>query len=357
MVAFSTEDVPEERRVELWEGHNAAALIGLRCTTLDGLPLGATELNVQMDRIRLARVTGTSHTVQRSAELIRSDPADAVALYFTLVGEAFFYCEDGVRILHPGQMLACDVDRPFLRGFSHGLQELAVVVPRRLFADITGMTAVRAPLVVDFAAGGNAHAHALATLVGRAVDPAAPVIAAEHTVLDLLEDALHADCQRRADSMPVSNGARLVPRGRPGNGPTASANLTAARIFIDRRLADHRLSATRVAAGVGVSARQLSRIFAEQGTSVPQYILGRRLALAHRMLSDAALLSLPTSEVARRCGLVSSTHFVRAFKDRYGLRPADLRAPARSDAAIDGAFPPSQADFGQVEDSPFSVEK
>jgi AraC-like DNA-binding protein len=332
MVAFSTADVPEEHRIELWEDHNAAALIGLRCKTLDGLPLGATELNVQLDRIRLARVTGTSHTVERSAELIRSDPADAVALYFTLVGEAFFYCEDGVRILRPGQMLVCDVDRPFLRGFSQGLQELAVVVPRELFAHITGMTPVRAPLVVDFAAGGNAHAHALATLVGRAVDPAAPVSAAEHTVLDLLEVAL-------------------------GNGPTASANLTAARIFIDRRLADHRLSATWVAAGVGVSARQLSRIFAEQGTSVPQYILGRRLALAHRMLSDAALLSLPTSEVARRCGLVSSTHFVRAFKERYGVRPADVRSLARTDTVIEGVFPPDLPDFGHLRRNGFTAPR
>ncbi len=157
--------------------------------------------------------------------------------------------------------------------------------------------------------------------------------------------------------MHVSNGTRLVPRGRPGNGPAASANLTAARIFIDRRLADHRLSATRVAAGIGLSDRQLSRIFAEQGTSVPQYILGRRLALAHRMLTDAALRSLPTSEVARRCGLGSPTHFARAFKERYGLRPADLRVQARSAAVIDGVFPPSQADFGQVEDWPFSAER
>ena len=171
MVAFSTDDVPEEQRIELWEGHNAAALIGLRCRTLDGRPLAATELNVQLERIRLARVTGTSHTVERSAEMIRSNPADAVALYFTLVGEAFFYCDDGVRILRPGQLLVCDVDRPFLRGFSQGLQELAVVVPRDLFAEITGVAEIRKPVVVDFAAAGHLHANALAALVGRAVHP------------------------------------------------------------------------------------------------------------------------------------------------------------------------------------------
>ncbi len=328
MVAFSTHDVPEEHRIELWEGHNAAALIGLRCKTLDGLPLGATELNVQLDRIRLARVTGTSHTVERSAETIRSNPADAVALYFTLAGEAFFYSEDGVRILRPGQLLVCDVDRPFLRGFAQGLHELAVVVPRTLFADIAGQHTVRNSLVVDFA--GNPHAHALAALVGRAVNPSAPVSLGEQSVLELLAVAVGVERNN------------------------TSANLTAARIFIDRRLTDPGLSATRVASGIGVSDRQLSRIFAEQGTSVPQYILGRRLAQAHRMLSDATHIGLPTSEIARRCGLGSPSHFARAFKQRYGIRPADLRDQARADAVIDGAFPPHRADFGHLRGNTFS---
>jgi len=325
MVAFSTDDVPEEHRIELWEGHNAAALIGLRCRTLDGLPLGATELNVQLDRIRLARVTGTSHTVERSAEMIRSNPADAVALYFTLVGEAFFYCADGVRIVRPGQLLVCDVDRPFLRGFSQGLQELAVVVPRSVFADIAGVQTVREPLVVDFAQGGNAHAHALASLVGRAVHPADPVGAAEHTVLELLEAAVGA--RRSAGT---------------------SANLAAARIFIDRRLGDRNLSAARVAAGIGVSDRQLSRIFAEQGSSVPRYIQDRRLALAHGMLRDATQIGVPIAEVARRCGFGSPAQFARGFKERYGMRPADLRGRARIDVAVDGEFPPEQANFGHL---------
>jgi AraC-like DNA-binding protein len=316
MVAFSTDDVPAEQRIELWEGHNAAALIGLRCRTLDGRPLGATELNVQLERIRLARVTGTSHTVERSAEMIRSNPADAVALYFTLVGEAFFYCDDGVRILRPGQLLVCDVDRPFLRGFAQGLQELAVVVPRDLFAEITGVAEVRKPVVVDLAAAGHLHAKALAALVGRAVHPTEPVGLAEQSVLELLEVAIG------------------------GSRTGASANLAAARIFIDHRLGDQNLSAARVAAGIGLSDRQLSRIFAEQGLSVPRYILGRRLALAHGLLRDAAQIDVSISEIARRCGFGSPAHFARGFKDRYGLRPADLRNQARTDAAVDGSFPP-----------------
>src|SRR4051812_37984311 len=99
LARFSTSDVPDARRVELWEGYNKAALIGLRCRTLGAGSLAATEVNLQLDRIRLAGVTGTSHVVERSAEVINSSPVAAFALYFTLMGEAFFYYDDGVRIL------------------------------------------------------------------------------------------------------------------------------------------------------------------------------------------------------------------------------------------------------------------
>src|SRR6185503_2793752 len=94
-VAFSTAGLPEARRVELWEDHNAATLIGLRCRTLTGDGLEATEINVQLERVHLARVRGNPHAVERDHTLIRRRPADAVALFFSLAGQAFFYDEDG----------------------------------------------------------------------------------------------------------------------------------------------------------------------------------------------------------------------------------------------------------------------
>jgi AraC-like DNA-binding protein len=306
LTQFSTSDVPDARRIELWEGHNAKALIGLRCRTLGEDPLAATEVNLQLDRIRLARVTGTSHVVERSAEVINSAPAAAVALYFTLVGEAFFYSDDGVRILRPGQLLVCDADRPFMRGFSQGLQELAVTVPDALFADIVGRPAPRTPLVIDFRATGNAHAHALATLVGRALHPSAPIVIGEQGILDLIAAAAG------------------------GRASMESAHFTAAKILIDRHLSDPGLSAARVAAGVGVSDRQLSRVFAQQELTVPQYISKRRLELAQKMLLDPAHTGQLISDIAQRCGFTSATHFARKFKELFGVRPADVRGQARA---------------------------
>ena len=109
MRVFSTAGLPAARRIELWEGHNTAALIGLSCHTV--APLEATEVNVQLGRIHLARVTGSPHVVERTAEVIRRSPADAVAVYVTLRGDAWFRHGDGRRDLRPGQVLICDADR------------------------------------------------------------------------------------------------------------------------------------------------------------------------------------------------------------------------------------------------------
>lgn len=303
-VSFSTAGLPEAQRIALWEDYNAHALIGLRCHMLGEATLDATELNLQLEQVHLARVRGNAHVVERPLELIRSHPADAIAVYLTLVGEAFFYHDDGVRTLRPGQVLICDADRPFMRGFSGGLEELAIKMPRPLFRELTGLGSLRAPLVRDFARGDVA-ARTLARLVDRAVRPEGGEPVDERTALDLLASM--------AGGRPVGPG---------------TVHLANARAFIEDHLADVNLSAARVAAGIGVSERQLSRVFAAVGTSVPQFVLARRLEHARALLASTP--ETPVGEVAARCGFDSATYFSQAFRARFGMRATELRRQARA---------------------------
>src|ERR1700733_1008618 len=124
---FSTSGLPAARRVELWESHNAAALIGLAVRAPDSLD--AAELNVQLPRARLARVTGSPHSVERTRDLIVRCPADSVVVFLTLRGEARFVA-DGVALeRRRGDALAWETDRPFARTFARGLEELVVTIP------------------------------------------------------------------------------------------------------------------------------------------------------------------------------------------------------------------------------------
>jgi AraC-like DNA-binding protein len=303
-VSFSTAELPDAERIGLWEDHNAHALIGLRCHMLGEVSLDATELNLQLEQLHLARVRGNAHVVERSPELIRGHPADAIAVYLTLVGEAFFYHDDGIRTLSPGQVLICDADRPFMRGFSRGLEELAIKVPRPLFRELTGLGSLDTPLVRDFA-GGDVAARTLARLVDRALRPDGGEPVDERTALSLLASV--------AGSRPADPG--LV-------------YLANARAFIEDHLTEVNLSAARVAAGIGISERQLSRVFAVTGASVPQFVLARRLDRAHSLLESAP--EIPVGEVAARYGFGSAGRFSQAFKARFGIRATDLRRQARA---------------------------
>jgi AraC-like DNA-binding protein len=310
-VSFSTAGLPAEQRLELWEGHNEDALIGLRCRLLTATALEATETNLQVDRLHLARVRGSSHVVERDVELIRRRPAESVALFFGLVGEAFFYHPDGVRTLQPGQLLMCDADQPFMRGFSHGLEELVVKVPREVFTEATGIARIDSPRVVGFGPGGNPVAHTLARTVGRAARDADPVPVDETTLLDLL--------------------AALT--GGTARDPSA-AHRAAAQTYIEHHLREPGLSADTVAAAIGVSTRHLSRVFAAAGTGFPRYVLRRRLETARAMLEGPAATSMTIAEVAHHCGFASAAHFSSAFTTHFGETASDVRRAAAARRAI-----------------------
>jgi AraC-like DNA-binding protein len=305
-VAFSTVGLPDQQRIELWESHNADRLIGLRCRTLTAAVLEATEINVQLERLHLARVRGSAHVVERDHDLIRRRPTDAIALFFGLAGEAFFYHDDGVRSLQPGQLLMCDADRPFMRGFSQGLEELVLTVPRDVFADLTGLDGVAQPVVVDFAGGTNSFAQALARQVGAAARVEGWQPADEQVLLELV--------------------GALAGEGRRADLP--SAHSAAARAYIDHHVFDPGLSAAEVAAAVGISTRHLSRVFAESGSSLPKYVLARRLEAAQALLHLPKATSMTIADVAHQCGFISVAHFSNAFSSRFGERATDVRRRA-----------------------------
>jgi AraC-like DNA-binding protein len=304
--AFSTVGLPAARRVELWETHNATALIGLDVEASE--PLVATELNVRLPHVDLARVSGSAHVVRRTEQVIDRSPADALAVYMTLRGDAWFECPDGAYALHPGSILIFDTDRPFARGFGRGLEELVVKVDRVALPEVPRLGK---PVIASFRDGGpnDQYARRLARSTGQATRTTDPLAADENTVLDLIT---------------------VLAAGRAA--APATAHRAAARSYIDEHLTDPSLGAEQVAAAIGISERQLSRVFAADGVSVPQHILSRRLHLAYSMLfsATAAEKAETVTDIAARCGFTSITYFSHAFRQHFGHRASDVRDRLRA---------------------------
>lgn len=305
---FSTLGLRGAERIEKWEQHNAEALVGLTARSIDGSPLEATELNLQLPQLQFAHVRANSHIVERTSDHISASETDGVALYFSLFGDAFFYHQSGVHLQQPGTLLICDVDQPFLRGFAHGLQEYVLVVPRAVFESTTDGKAPNAPLVLHFAdvPGGDVHAAALARLVERSLaDPDAAALAAtEESALDLLRTMFSPEAAH-----------------------SSAAYRRAALAWIERNLRDPTISVSHVARAIGVSERHLARAFGETGSGVARTILELRLELAKRLLG--AVRAPSVRDAAFASGFVSHAHFSRVFRERYDMTPAEWRATAR----------------------------
>jgi AraC-like DNA-binding protein len=321
---FTTAGLPAARRIERWESHNATVLIGLDVRAAG--PLDATEVNVRLPEVRLARVRACAHAVERTAAVIDRCPADSVAIYLTLRGDASFSSADGTRELRPGDALVCATDRPFARGFARGLEELVVTVPNSALARRAGLANASRPTITSFTGGGTTsgggrplpgpdqYARALARLTGRATGPGPAPAPDEGTLLDLV-----AVLAAGLDAAP------------------AAAHRAAAHCHIEEHLTDPGLSAEEIAAAVGISERHLSRVFAADGASVPWHILTRRLQLAYSILAAPAVPrgeAAPTApgeatesvaDVAARCGFTSANYFSHAFRQHFGLRAGDLR--------------------------------
>ncbi len=319
---FSTAGLPAARRVELWESHNTTALIGLDVRATE--PLDATEVNVPLPRVHLARVAGSAHVVERTAAVIGRAPSNAVAVYLTLRGDAWFQHADGTHALRPGSALLVDADRPFARGFGQGLEELVVKVDRVALAARAGagrLPCAAGPIITSFAvprgdasssgAGkSDQYARALARLAGRATQasratPATrPAPPDESVILDLV----------------------AVLTAGPAAARTA-AHRAAACLYIAEHLTNPNLGAGQVAAAIGLSERQLSRVFAADGSSVPRYILTRRLDLAHELLASEspATRTRTIADIAARSGFTSATYFSHAFRAHFGQRATDIR--------------------------------
>ena len=302
---FSTATLPVNGRVELWEGHNSRALIPLDIRTLDDAPMHATQANLVLPSVRMANVSGSAQIVERNESFIRENPTGVVAVFFALEGEGFFLHGEGMLQLRPGQAVVYHGDRPFTRGFPHGLREMVLTIPEAEFAAAFGVSLDRLPFVFDFGPGTGATEQALPRLLAdtlRSGVADAPAVA-------VAEEQLRA----------------LLHRALTSSNSSAVGLVTTAKDVIERSYADPDLTVSAVAAAVGISQRQLARAFAEQGSSVSGYVRSRRVALAQSILANPLYQGMSMAEIGSRCGFSSQAAFSRAFKEESGSTPLQWR--------------------------------
>lgn len=316
VLRFTTHGIVPDDRVQMWEGHNARALIPLDIRTIDDQPMQASETNLHLPSVRMASVFGSSQVVERSEGFIGDNPTGVVAIFFATEGDAFFFHRSGHISLRPGQAIVYDADRPFLRGFNHRFRELVLTIPKPRYREIVGPKGPELPAVFEFGASGDPGGQALARLVRDSM---------RHIAAGETRHVSHSEPTGRPWQGIEDEALGLIRNVLGDSAGSEEGLISAARNHIELNITDRDLSPGQVAAAVGISERQLGRIFAEAGTTVGRYVLTRRLEFARAALSAPEQDAVPVGEIGRRFGFTSPSHFSRTFRERYGLTPLQWR--------------------------------
>ena len=114
-----------------------------------------------------------------------------------------------------------------------------------------------------------------------------------------------------------------------GRDTRRSAQLAAVKRYVDLHLADPGLTPAIAAAALGMSARQLHRLFEPSGGTFARYVLRQRLLQCRDTIAGATGTGRSVVDIAFGWGFNSMATFYRAFVSEFGSPPAVLRVTSR----------------------------
>ena len=305
----STDQVPPPQRLEFWESYNASQLIGLTCSTYDPQGLHAQGRVFDAGDVAFTEIRGNQHVIERTRSMLKTHPKHSIFACILLEGDAFLFQSGQCHTVRAGDVIVYSNAIPYLYGFTGNMRQLIVEIEAtRLFRGRAEMRP-QAPIQVDNRLRtGRLLANTLRTMAVDFVEQAR-ADAVSHVAEQahhLLHAALNPDAARELND-------------------TAAWRLLRAEAFIAEHLNDPALDAAMVARAMGLSVRQLHRLFAHRDRSVSQWIWDKRLERAHEELACERMRMLTIGDIADRWGFASQAHFSRAFRARYGMTPMQHR--------------------------------
>ena len=128
-------------------------------------------------------------------------------------------------------------------------------------------------------------------------------------------------CDLVAVTLGATRDATAVAEGRG----IRAARLRAIKSDIEAHLAHDDLSPGAVAKRQRLSDSYIRKLFEGEGTSFSQFVLGRRLVRAHRMLTDRRWADRSIAWIAFEAGFGDLSYFNRTFKRFYSTTPSEIR--------------------------------
>jgi transcriptional regulator GlxA family with amidase domain len=128
----------------------------------------------------------------------------------------------------------------------------------------------------------------------------------------------------------VALACRVADEGAaPGQDSVRAEQLAAVRHYVDLHLSDRALTPAGAAAALGISPRQIHRLFESSGSTFTRYVLRQRLLRCRDTIAGATGTGRSVIDIAFGWGFNSMATFYRAFTSEFGGPPTEMRVPSR----------------------------
>lgn len=304
-----TDEIPTRDRVEAMREIYGRTILK---ADLDPLDVDAFHVDMtvrSMPGLGIATGTCSQFRVHHSSQLI---DGDELVLLVALSGGSVMRHRGREEMIGHGQTLLMTGAEVGLNVMHSGLKFVNVAFASKTLSPLIGELSalLMRPIPTDTGAMRLLVDYVSAIQDGgEQLTPELQQLAATH-IADLAALAIGAT----RDAAEVANG-----RG------VRAARLRAIKADVVANGGHRNLSAEDVAVRHRLSSRYVRKLFEGEGTSLTEFMLGQRLARAHKMLSNPLYLARAITDIAFEAGFNDLSYFNRAFRRRYGATPSEVR--------------------------------
>jgi AraC-like DNA-binding protein len=318
-ILFDSDNLPGDERLrrERWVDSLSSGYVRLHADAKPNVRFNGQLKIMLLGQAAIGRITGTVHTIARTATEIAAENTDNAVLLLNRGTNDML-----VEQKHKG--IACAVGAAVL---IEQCEPSSIKMSPQHVCDFVAIQLPRQQL--------RGHDCSLEDRFMIPVAASTPALALARGYVDTLlklSDTDEVDIPRfSADHIADLVAAAVAPENLFQE--KQAPNLRVARFEMIRRELDRNFmmfdfSLTVLARRLAVSPRYVQALFSEAATSFTDEVTKRRLARAHDMLASPRHAHMSIMDIAHECGFPTVSHFHRMFRRRFKATPGDVRSKA-----------------------------
>jgi AraC-like DNA-binding protein len=315
IVEFSTDLLPERDRIAICREHYGHIMLRVDLEPAKDASFQARMTSLVLPGLQIVEGSTSPAKISRTGEYL-ADGNDDVVLVFNRAGSAMVCSGGREQILQENEaILLTGNEATSFHRTSMG-QSMTVRVPRAMLAS----TVVSTEDAVMRLIPQNRGALRLLSEYTQWLFHAG--VALDSQLLNLSVTHVH-------DLLALAIGPAAGSEETARTRGLRAARLKIAKAYIIEHSHRRDLSVGSVAAYLSVTPRYVQRMFEADGTTFSEFLVGQRLARAHRLLCEPNSVHSAISTIAYDAGFGDLSYFNRRFRRLYGLTPRDVRGDGR----------------------------